>query len=50
MTGNPPVLDQEDLPTDHGKFSISEDWLATVVGLLLMALVLIGAIPLGVIP
>lgn len=49
MSGNPPVLDQEDLPTDHGKFSISEDWLATIVGLLL-ALALIGAIPVGVIP
>lgn len=50
MTENPPASREEELPTDHGKFSLSEDWLATVVGLLLLALVLLGAIPVGVIP
>jgi len=29
---------------------VNEDWLAVVVGLALIALVLVGAIPAGVIP
>jgi hypothetical protein len=50
MSENPPAIREEDLPTDHGKFSINEDWLATVVGLVLLALVLTGVVPVGVIP
>ena len=37
-------------PNADGKFSISEDWLAVVVGLLLLALALTGLIPAGLIP
>lgn len=50
MTEHPPVPPQEDLPTEHGKFSINEDWLATAVGLALVALVLLGVIPIGLVP
>ncbi len=32
----------ESAPDDAGKFSISEDWAATVVGLLLLAMCLLG--------
>jgi hypothetical protein len=37
-------------PDGAGKFSISEDWLAVVVGLTLLALALTGLIPQGLIP
>jgi hypothetical protein len=37
-------------PDSAGKFSISEDWLAFVIGLTLLALCLTGIIPEGLIP
>lgn len=37
-------------PDAHGKFSISEDWLAFTIGLVLLALCLTGIIPEGLIP
>lgn len=37
-------------PDSAGKFSISEDWLAFTVGLVLLALCLTGVIPVGLIP
>lgn len=37
-------------PDADGKFSISEDWLAFSIGLLLLALCLTGVIPAGLIP
>lgn len=37
-------------PDADGKFSISEDWLAFVVGLTLLGLCLTGVIPVGLIP
>ncbi len=37
-------------PNAHGKFSVSEDWLAFAVGLVLLALCLTGVIPEGLIP
>ncbi|THV24249.1 hypothetical protein [Glycomyces paridis] len=37
-------------PDEAGRAAVSEDWAAVVVGLVLLALVLIGAIPEGVIP
>lgn len=37
-------------PNADGKFSISEDWLAFTVGLVLLALCLTGVIPVGLIP
>lgn len=50
MTENPSVTVEEDLPTDHNKFSINEDWIATVVGLVLLVIALVGIIPVGLIP
>ena len=38
--------DQQDPPTRR----LNEDWLAVIVGLTLLALVLVGAIPGSVIP
>lgn len=37
-------------PDAAGKFSISEDWLAVVVGLALLTVALLGLIPAGLIP
>ncbi|GAA2179623.1 hypothetical protein GCM10009785_06970 [Brooklawnia cerclae] len=37
-------------PDADGKFSVNEDWLAFVVGLVLLALCLTGVIPGGLIP
>lgn len=50
MSDPPPVTSDEDSPNRDGKFSVNEDWLATVIGLVLLGLVLLGAIPAGVIP
>ncbi|MDP9845953.1 hypothetical protein [Streptosporangium lutulentum] len=36
--------------TDDERTAINEDWAATVVGLVLLALVLIGVIPVGLVP
>lgn len=41
---------QTQAPNSDGKFSISEDWLAFAVGLVLLALCLTGVIPEGLIP
>lgn len=37
-------------PNGAGKFSVSEDWLAVIAGLALIALALTGLIPEGLIP
>lgn len=42
--------EEPEAPTSTGKFSISEDWLATGVGLALLVLCLLGIIPDGLIP
>lgn len=50
---SPPVASRpasEDAPNAHGKFSISEDWLAVVVGLVLLTAALVGLIPVGLVP
>lgn len=39
-----------DDPDGAGKFSASEDWLAVIVGLVLLTLALTGVIPAGLIP
>lgn len=39
-----------DAPDGVGKFSLSEDWLAVIVGLALLALALTGVIPVGLVP
>lgn len=50
--GIPPAVPDKDptAPDGAGKFSLSEDWLAVVVGLVLLALALTGLIPPGLIP
>lgn len=46
-----PVSEKESIdPRESGKFSISEDWAATILGLVLLALALTGIIPAGLIP
>lgn len=35
-------------PDAHGKFSLSEDWIATGAGLLILVLCLVGIIPAGI--
>lgn len=45
-----PFPQSSDQPDQAGKFSISEDWLAVVVGLALLALALGGLIPEGLVP
>lgn len=35
----------EDQPDQHGKFSLSEDWLATIAGLAILTLALLGVVP-----
>lgn len=49
-TSQPVAAASPDAPDGAGKFSISEDWLAVVVGLALLALALTGIIPQGLIP
>lgn len=41
---------QPQAPNADGKFSISEDWLAFTIGLILLGLCLTGIIPEGLIP
>ncbi|MER5625298.1 hypothetical protein [Streptosporangium sp. NPDC002544] len=44
-------MSETDPPTaDDGRTAINEDWAATVVGLVLLALVLVGVIPVGLVP
>lgn len=40
----------ERAPDADGQFSVSEDWLAVVVGLALLTLALVGVIPTGLVP
>jgi hypothetical protein len=35
---------------EHTRAAVNEDWAATIVGLVLLALVLIGVIPTGLVP
>lgn len=35
----------EEQPDSHGKFSLSEDWLATIAGLVILTLALFGLVP-----
>lgn len=49
--GIPPATPENDpaAPDAAGKFSINEDWLAVITGLVLLALALSGLIPPGVV-
>ncbi len=44
------VAEDSAAPDGAGKFSVNEDWLAVVVGLVLLALALTGLIPARLIP
>lgn len=50
--GIPPAAPEIDptAPDGAGKFSLSEDWLAVIVGLVLLAFALGGLIPPGLVP
>ncbi|WP_281258665.1 hypothetical protein [Brevibacterium ihuae] len=37
-------------PDDHGRFSLNEDWTATIIGLVLLAACLLGIIGPEIIP
>ncbi|GAA4284112.1 hypothetical protein GCM10022261_16430 [Brevibacterium daeguense] len=37
-------------PDDHGKFSLSEDWIATGIGLILLTVCLLGLVNPEIIP
>ncbi|GAB3160936.1 hypothetical protein OHB01_31500 [Microbispora hainanensis] len=45
-------MSNEHPPTvaEHTRTAFNEDWAATIVGLVLLALVLIGVIPTGLVP
>ncbi|WIY82791.1 hypothetical protein [Propionimicrobium sp. PCR01-08-3] len=45
-----PAAPRTHAPDSDGKFSISEDWLAFAIGLILLTLCLTGVIPEGLIP
>lgn len=35
----------DEQPDSHGRFSLSEDWIATIAGLVILVLALFGAVP-----
>ncbi|WP_326820638.1 hypothetical protein [Streptosporangium sp. NBC_01756] len=44
-------MSEKDSPGEtEGRTAINEDWAATIVGLVLLALVLTGVIPVGLVP
>lgn len=45
-----PATSCPESPDDHRRFSLSEDWAATVIGLVLFALCVSGLIAPGLIP
>lgn len=49
-SASPTEPDLSEAPDSAGKFSISEDWLAVIVGLVLLAGALTGVIPAGLVP
>lgn len=44
------VNEDANAPDDHGKFSLSEDWIATIIGLVLLGACLLGFINPEIIP
>ncbi|WP_186315783.1 hypothetical protein [Catellatospora sichuanensis] len=46
----PPTAAESPTVTRAQRAALNEDWLATAVGLLLVALVLTGVIPTGLVP
>lgn len=44
------VNDDKGSPDDHGKFSLNEDWTATIVGLVILTVCLFGFISPDLIP
>ncbi len=43
-------VDDDSSPDDYGKFSLNEDWTATIIGLLLLGACLLGLISADLIP
>lgn len=43
-------MDDESAPDDHGKFSLNEDWTATIIGLVLLGACLLGLVSPDLIP
>lgn len=41
--GSPRI--EESAPNNHGKFSLNGDWVATVAGLTILGLALLGLVP-----
>lgn len=39
------TVQTDEQPDSHGKFSLSEDWIATIAGLTILTAALIGLVP-----
>lgn len=52
MAEKPDAANDDDVVTQKqaGTWSVNEDWLAVIVGLSLLVLVLVGAIPGSIVP
>lgn len=52
MSDKPDTEHDDDIVTQKqaGTWSVNEDWLAVIVGLTLLVLVLVGAIPGSIVP
>lgn len=50
MSNDNPPNEEPPTVTERTRAAVNEDWAATVVGLVLLALVIIGVIPPGVVP
>lgn len=46
----PPTPESPESPEDHRRFSLGEDWCATIAGLAIVLLCLLGAVPEGMLP
>lgn len=46
----PPTPESPESPEDHRRFSLGEDWCATIAGLAIVLLCLLGAVPEGLLP
>ncbi|WP_281274129.1 hypothetical protein [Sphaerisporangium album] len=43
-------MSEPDLPPAGGRRTLSEDWAATILGLVLLILIILGVIPTGLVP
>lgn len=49
-TGDGPPDAAPDAPSATRRFTLNEDWFATILGLVLLVAALVGAIPAGLVP